>query len=496
MLKSRAAAIVLSAIVGAVALGTYLSRGHLTTTSTTLTVPFPFGVLKKDKSLLDPRNLATTWEYYLLENLAVGLLRDDLADAREYAPGLATAWSQTSPTTWTFEIRRDLHWSDGSPMRVAEMAAFYRRLQGAPSRHISHLRLLESVEADDARGLLHFRFRSPVGRGVLHELSLADAVYLHPSNEVNGWRTGSGPYVVHSYDPNAMSLVLVRNPHAVAIFGSDGPERVELFWTKDADFSRFFTERKADIFTSGAFSYRKKVLALDELPIDRQPGHPTAIYYLEVDPAVAPGDDPSFRRAFAAFVQDFFKSTKLPAVLGFENQLIPRGFHGRLDSTDGLLTASGIGILKGADLAIGLFPQMEELRPTFDQLTVAAAKAGFRLRCDFGANGERPSFARAEVFKGNQRDASGTWSFLLSTPTGPLRTLRATVQSDLDGMLTAANDDIRAEKSAAIHRKILESGLVVPFMNEIAPVYKAKRVDLSRWNAFDMRLRFYDVRWN
>ena len=47
-----------------------------------LRVEFWMGSLKKTGELLDPKNLETVYEYYLLENLAVGLVRDDIEDPR------------------------------------------------------------------------------------------------------------------------------------------------------------------------------------------------------------------------------------------------------------------------------------------------------------------------------------------------------------------------------------------------------------------------------
>ena len=459
-----------------------------------LRVAFPFGVLKKDSSLLDPRNTATTWEYYLLENLGAGLLRDDLSEAREYAPGLATAWSQSSPSIWTFEIRQGLKWSDGTPIELSQLAEFFNGLKNSSARHIANLRLLNDVEVDSTRNLLHFHFRGPVGRGVLHELSLADAVVVHPDAAAKGWSLSSGAYTVESYQPDAMKLTLKRNPHSVNIFGDEGPGKVELFWTEEADFSSFFTEHKADIFTSGAFSFRKKVLALDNLPLSRIPGYPTAIYYFQVNPEHEAGANHAVRRAFTSFVQEYFRAVKLPNILSFEDQMVPPGFQGRLSALKPSSSQEQLSHLKGLSLNIGLFPQMEELKPIFEGLSLAATEAGFSIKFEFGGAPTSQRFATVDVFKGNQREASGTWSFLISAPSGPLTPIRKDLESMLLEMV-GSSDSGRSEISSAIHNKILDSGLLIPFMNEIAPMYTSQRVDLSRWNPFDMRLRFYDVRF-
>lgn len=106
---------------------------------------------------------------------------------------MAIGWSQSDPKTWSFEIRKNIKWSDGSQIQLHEIADFFRSLKDTSSRHIAYLRLLDDVEVDRQLNLLHFRFKVPVGRGLLHELSLADAVMLHPKTLKNGWSVGSEP---------------------------------------------------------------------------------------------------------------------------------------------------------------------------------------------------------------------------------------------------------------------------------------------------------------
>ncbi|MBI4925722.1 MAG: hypothetical protein HY843_07340 [Bdellovibrio sp.] len=77
---------------------------------------FPFGVLKKDATLLDLSNTETTYEYYLLENLSMGLIRDDVREPSGYASAIAESWKQKNSKTWQFKIKSPLFWSDGSPM--------------------------------------------------------------------------------------------------------------------------------------------------------------------------------------------------------------------------------------------------------------------------------------------------------------------------------------------------------------------------------------------
>ena len=66
---------------------------------------FPVGTLKPDGTLLDPANTDSVWHYYLLENLAVGLVRDDVRAPTGFQGVLVSGWAQSSPTQWRFELR-------------------------------------------------------------------------------------------------------------------------------------------------------------------------------------------------------------------------------------------------------------------------------------------------------------------------------------------------------------------------------------------------------
>src|SRR5690349_8556483 len=85
-----------------------------------LEVLFPLVYLTHSDRIIDPSDLKTDVEYYLLENLAVGLLRDSMDGSSGYGPALATAWRQASERRWEFDLRKDNRWSDGKPILGTE----------------------------------------------------------------------------------------------------------------------------------------------------------------------------------------------------------------------------------------------------------------------------------------------------------------------------------------------------------------------------------------
>ncbi|WP_426233430.1 ABC transporter substrate-binding protein [Pararhizobium sp. DWP3-4] len=57
------------------------------------------------------------------------LQRSPAASRGRLLPGLATAWEQTSPTTWRFKLRAGVKFQDGTPFNAAAVANALARAQ-------------------------------------------------------------------------------------------------------------------------------------------------------------------------------------------------------------------------------------------------------------------------------------------------------------------------------------------------------------------------------
>jgi len=77
---------------------------------------------------LDPQVVTGTPEYHLVQCLFEGLLTID-ARTGEPAPGLARAW-EVSPDgrVYTFHLRENLKWSDGSPITTGDVLGSWKRM--------------------------------------------------------------------------------------------------------------------------------------------------------------------------------------------------------------------------------------------------------------------------------------------------------------------------------------------------------------------------------
>lgn len=82
-----------------------------------------------DVEMLDPQIATSTAAGRVFSALFEGLTRLDPVSL-EVVPGLAERWTREDPagTVWTFHLRQDLRWSDGSPLTAHDVQASWERL--------------------------------------------------------------------------------------------------------------------------------------------------------------------------------------------------------------------------------------------------------------------------------------------------------------------------------------------------------------------------------
>lgn len=186
---------------------------------------------------LDPHLAVNIAEMDVISALFEGLVAEDPVDLHP-VPGVAESWTVSADgLTYTFHLRADARWSDGSPLTAADFVASWRRaltpslaadnatllyvLQGAEAFHQGVLKDFAQVgvAATDARTL-----RVTLEHPTPHFLSLlTHTVWLpvpvsvisgHGSADERGnpWTrpgrlVGNGPFVLKSWQPNQVIAV-------------------------------------------------------------------------------------------------------------------------------------------------------------------------------------------------------------------------------------------------------------------------------------------------
>lgn len=156
------------------------------------------------------------------------LLYDTLVRHRpetgELIPWLARTWSvDAAGTTWTFELRDDVRFSDGTPLDAAAVVwNFARQVDPGHRFHTGHFVAWDAgvvgLRAIDAVGphTVRFVLDAPYAP-FLASLSRAPMAIVSPTAAAAGdlarHPVGSGPYVLAGWTPGER-LTLVRNPRA------------------------------------------------------------------------------------------------------------------------------------------------------------------------------------------------------------------------------------------------------------------------------------------
>jgi len=262
---------------------------------------------------LDPAFISDASDVQLLLQLYAGLTRLD--ENGEPYPSLAESWTVSDDgKTYTFHLRDGLRFSDGSPLRAADVrrswlrvldpathstapdvlnviAGAEERLDGGPEEDVA-------IQAPDATtlvvGLRHAASYFP-------EITATPTAFVVPpdADASQNWQTvdgfiGSGPYVADSLDDQA--LVLVTNDDYVA--GPPPISRVEWLTQVENDSVDAYARDQVDLAGLSAASASWIAFDPDFGPALHE-GAPLNVQYFGFDTTRPPFDDARVRRAFA-----------------------------------------------------------------------------------------------------------------------------------------------------------------------------------------------------
>jgi peptide/nickel transport system substrate-binding protein len=145
----------------------------------------------------------------------------------ELVPALAESWKQTGPTTWVFNLRKGVKFSDGTPFTAEDVVFSIKRSQGPTSNFRVYGNAVgEPRKIDDHT----VEFTTPVPNPVMLEM-LANSMFIMSkewalknkaektqdfTNKEESYTArnamGTGPYLLVSRDPDVKS-VFKKNPN-------------------------------------------------------------------------------------------------------------------------------------------------------------------------------------------------------------------------------------------------------------------------------------------
>ncbi|WP_161630971.1 peptide ABC transporter substrate-binding protein [Niveispirillum irakense] len=264
---------------------------------------------------LDPHRSTRLSASWILLNICEGLTAygpDGVA-----GPGVAERWTVTDDGLfWTFHLRPDARWADGTSVAASDFVESWRRLVD-PATAASFANLLSAVEnvpailrgemgtqalgvqAADAR-TLHVRLWRPAP-DLPDLLALPFALPLHPAARVHFPRAGAlicnGPYRLAEHRLQEAYFLEPNDHHPVA--RTLGISHIHLHVTEDADaeLKRF---RAGDLDVTYTLPASQLAFAAREMPESLRIDPAAGLSYIQINMAAGPlagrGD---LRRALA-----------------------------------------------------------------------------------------------------------------------------------------------------------------------------------------------------
>ncbi len=323
------------------------------TPAPTPTPAAPSGTLRwsiegvSDLTRLDPARVADYQTNIAINLIFAGLVRLD-PNLAVVGDGAERWQTNADGTVYTFTLRKNLAYGDGTPVTAADFAAALRRtiapdtgsafafeflkhIVGAEALHSGASQELSGVRALDDQ-TLEITLDSPRGY-FLSQLTYALAFVVPPGAidaAGDDWASrafGSGPFRVKEHQPG-VKLVLEGNPHYWA--GTPGVQNIELIFYPDSS-AAFQSYQAGELDMMGSIQSgipAQHVAEVRDLPDMRSASAPV-LRYIGFNNQHPPFDNVYVRQAFAQAID---KETLTNHILAQQalpaGRILPPGFLG------------------------------------------------------------------------------------------------------------------------------------------------------------------------
>jgi len=168
--------------------------------------------LGTDALTMDPHNYRATTDVLVDAMIYDTLVRFD--DHLRIRPSLALSWLELSATSWRFDLRPGIKFTDGTPLDGHAVKLSLERAAVAP-RGSGFLGIIDHVDVvTDSQVVVHLkRPFAPFLQALATPIaSIVSPTLLQPNApDINTHADGTGPFMLDSWIPN-QQLRLVRNP--------------------------------------------------------------------------------------------------------------------------------------------------------------------------------------------------------------------------------------------------------------------------------------------
>jgi oligopeptide transport system substrate-binding protein len=272
---------------------------------------------------LDPNKIEGVPEFNLALELFEGLVSQD--SSGKIIGGAAEKWeSKDNATLWTFTLRKNAKWSDGTPVTAADFEYAYKRLAdprtaspyswylGVACKIVNATAILEGKKPPSELGVtalnehtLQIRLESPLAFliEVLNNAALAPIPRRQVEKFGDRWTEAgnlisNGPYKLSERIVNER-IVLVRNP----MYWNNSKTVIDKATylpinNQTVEYQRYRTNAM-DVTSNGGVPSEQVAQIRKEIPKELAIWPALGVYYYALNLRLKPFDDPKVRRALS-----------------------------------------------------------------------------------------------------------------------------------------------------------------------------------------------------
>ena len=283
----------------------------------------------------------------VLANLCPSLIR--LGPEMQYEPGLAESWEATDPTTWVFDLRPGLKFSDGKPVTAADVVFSLERNRD-PELGSFWEPWFENVKSIAATGKNQVTVKMTKPDALFEQFmatgagAVAEQAYVEEQGKKYGTSEGgvmcAGPYQLADWTPGT-SISIEANPNYWDSQEMPQAKRIEFrFVTNNQTAGDALASGEIDGTFEAPLSAWKSLSSAGSTYLGRSTAY-TAINFSEKE---GPVQDPSFRRALLysldreAIAETIYKGTAeairsefFPTTWGYAKEVYEKGYEAMPD---------------------------------------------------------------------------------------------------------------------------------------------------------------------
>jgi len=405
---------------------------------------------KDEPETLDPQKSDGTQEYWVQSDLFEGLTRTD--PHGKVIPGVAESWDiAPDGLSWTFHLRPDLKWSDGTPLTSDDFVWSLRRAVD-PKTAASYASILypivnaREINEGSEKDLTKLGVTAPDARTVVFKLNaptayLAGALTLGiafplPRKAIEAYGAdwtrpghiiGDGAFVMDSWTPQ-LEIRMKRNPNYfdVAAVKLDG-----VVWSVNEDDETALRRYRSGDLDIARVPHKLVPALKRELPAELHTGTQLWTRFLIINTRRAPWSDVRLRQALAMLIDRDVLNQKIdPHDQTNAYGLIPPGIEGytqqppdwagqsqaeRQERAKALLQAAGYGPSNPVKIEV-IYPAADDSR----RMLTAVASMVKPYGIDFVPQSEENQVVESTTrnhdyqatYYGWQGDYPDAWTFL------------------------------------------------------------------------------------